>query len=53
MNEKLAPELLRYDGEIVECLLDQIQHMENSLQKIEKEDFRIVFHKMEVKDGGM
>ncbi|KFM67190.1 DNA replication complex GINS protein SLD5, partial [Stegodyphus mimosarum] len=47
-NEKLAPDLLLYEGELVECLIDQIQHMENSLQRIKKEDFRLVFHKMEL-----
>lgn len=48
VNEKLAPDLLQYEGELVECVIDQIQHMENSLQNIRKEDFRIVFHKMEL-----
>ncbi|GFU02568.1 DNA replication complex GINS protein SLD5 [Nephila pilipes] len=48
VNEKLAPELLQYEGELVDCMLDQIQYMETSLQKIQKEDFRIVFHKMEL-----
>lgn len=48
VNEKLSPDLLQYEGELVECLLDQVQHMENSLQNIKKEDFRIVFHKMEL-----
>lgn len=48
VNEKLCPDLLPYESELVECLLDQIQHMERSLQKIKKGDFRIVFHKMEL-----
>ncbi|GFR08280.1 DNA replication complex GINS protein SLD5 [Trichonephila clavata] len=48
VNEKLSPELLQYEGELVDCMLDQIQYMEISLQKIQKEDFRIVFHKMEL-----
>ncbi|PRD28550.1 UNVERIFIED_CONTAM: Gins4 [Trichonephila clavipes] len=48
VNEKLSPELMQYEGELVDCMLDQIQYMETSLQKIQKEDFRIVFHKMEL-----
>ncbi|GIY25887.1 DNA replication complex GINS protein SLD5 [Caerostris darwini] len=48
VNEKLAPELLQYQDELIDCMLDQIKYMETNLQKIEKEDFRVVFHKMEL-----
>ncbi|GBM65262.1 hypothetical protein AVEN_46103-1 [Araneus ventricosus] len=48
VNEKLAPELLQYEFDVVEIILDQIQHMESNLQKIQKKDFRVVFHEMEL-----
>ncbi|XP_055953667.1 DNA replication complex GINS protein SLD5-like [Argiope bruennichi] len=48
VNEKLAPDLLQYESDVVEIIFDQIQHMETNLQKIEKKDFRVVFHEMEL-----
>ncbi|CAL1272398.1 unnamed protein product [Larinioides sclopetarius] len=48
VNEKLAPELLQYEFDVVEIILDQIQHMETNLQKIQKKDFRVFFHEMEL-----
>ncbi|XP_023210503.1 DNA replication complex GINS protein SLD5-like [Centruroides sculpturatus] len=49
LNESLAPELLPYESELVDCMLDQVQHMEENLLKSSKKaDFRIMIHKMEL-----
>lgn len=49
INERLAPELLSYEGELIDCMLDQVQHMEENLHKASKKaDFRIMIHKMEL-----
>ena len=48
MNEKFAPELLEHKTPVVECIIDQIKHMENNINSANKGDFRIAFHKIEV-----
>ncbi|XP_076363056.1 DNA replication complex GINS protein Sld5 isoform X1 [Tachypleus tridentatus] len=48
LNEKFAPELLPYKGELVDCMLDQLQHMDQNLHHVKPGDFRIIIHKMEL-----
>lgn len=49
LNEKSAPEILPYQGEMVELMLGQIAHMEENLQNVNnKNDFRFITHKMEL-----
>ncbi|XP_070541185.1 DNA replication complex GINS protein SLD5-like [Ptychodera flava] len=48
LNEKFAPDLLESKSELVECMLEQIQQMEENLQRCKKGDFRIIIHRMEI-----
>lgn len=48
MNEKFAPELLDYQHDIVQCVLEQIKQMERNLKKTKKIDFRATIHNMEL-----
>ncbi|XP_029082493.1 DNA replication complex GINS protein SLD5 isoform X2 [Monodon monoceros] len=41
MNEKFAPELLENKSEIVECVMEQLQHMEENLRRAKKGDLKI------------
>lgn len=48
LNEKSAPDILPYQGEMVELMLGQLTHMEENLQAVNQNDFRIITHKMEL-----
>jgi GINS complex subunit 4 len=48
LNEKFGPELLQHQSDLVDCMLDQIQQMEENLRKLKKNDFRVVIHRMEL-----
>ena len=48
IDENRCPELLEYDGDVVDCMLDQIHQMEANLKRVSKTDFKISIHKMEV-----
>lgn len=48
LNEKFSPEILPYSGGVVDCLLDQLTHMQGNLQQIDRADFRGGVHKMEL-----
>jgi len=48
INEKFSPELLPYQGEYVECLLEQIKHMDSNVRKLEKRDIRAPIHGLEL-----
>ncbi|XP_053434347.1 DNA replication complex GINS protein SLD5 isoform X1 [Nycticebus coucang] len=48
MNEKFAPELLESKPEIVECVVEQLEHMEENLRRVKKEDLKISIHRMEL-----
>ncbi|XP_037091054.1 DNA replication complex GINS protein SLD5-like [Pollicipes pollicipes] len=48
IDERMCPELLEYDGDVVDCMLDQIHQMEANLKRVSKTDFKISIHKMEV-----
>jgi len=49
LNEKFAPELLEHNTAIVECIIEQLKHMENNIKSAKKGDFRIAVHKLEVR----
>lgn len=48
MNEKFAPELLESKPEIVECVVEQLDHMEENLKRARKEDLKVSIHRMEM-----
>lgn len=48
LNEKLSPEILPHKNEQVECMMEQIHHMEENLKKLDKNDFRVGLHKLEL-----
>lgn len=48
LNEKQSPELLEPKMAIVECMLDQVNTMENNLTKLKKGDLRTPVHRMEL-----
>ncbi|CAN7999361.1 unnamed protein product [Ixodes pacificus] len=48
LNEKFSPEILPYLGDVVDCLLDQLTHMQENLQQVDKGDFRVTVHRMEL-----
>lgn len=48
MNEKHAPDILPYQGEMVDLMLGQLAHMEENLLAIDKNDFRRICHRMEI-----
>lgn len=47
-NERLSPEILPHQNEMVECMLGQVQHMERNINKLPKTDLRATIHKMEL-----
>lgn len=48
MDFLLAPDILPYQGEIIELMMGQISHMEENLLAIPTNDFRRIAHKMEL-----
>jgi GINS complex subunit 4 len=48
LNEKFAPELTSHSTAIVECIIEQIKHMESNIEAAKKGDFRIAIHKLEL-----
>lgn len=48
LNEKFAPELLPHQSDLVECMLQQISHMEENMKRLEKGDLRLMVHRMEL-----
>ncbi|XP_049721692.1 DNA replication complex GINS protein SLD5 [Elephas maximus indicus] len=48
MNEKFAPELLESKSEIVECVIEQLDHMEENLRRAKKGDLKVSIHRMEM-----
>jgi len=44
----MAPEILPYQGEMVDLMLGQLTHMEDNLATIDVNDFRRITHKMEI-----
>ncbi|XP_053573962.1 DNA replication complex GINS protein SLD5 [Bombina bombina] len=48
LNEKFAPELLESKSEIVECVMEQLNHMEQNLRRARTGDLKVSFHHMEI-----
>uniref|UniRef100_A0A452RS25 DNA replication complex GINS protein SLD5 n=1 Tax=Ursus americanus TaxID=9643 RepID=A0A452RS25_URSAM len=48
MNEKFAPDLLESKSEIVECVMEQLDHMEENLRRAKKGDLKVSIHRMEM-----
>ena len=51
MNEKFAPELLENQSEVVDCVLEQVNQMEQNIQRSKKSDFSIAIYRMEVRNS--
>ncbi|XP_020635909.3 DNA replication complex GINS protein SLD5 [Pogona vitticeps] len=48
MNEKFSPELLESKSEVTECVMEQLEHMEENLKRAKKGDLKVSIHRMEV-----
>uniref|UniRef100_A0A4W5KQI0 DNA replication complex GINS protein SLD5 n=1 Tax=Hucho hucho TaxID=62062 RepID=A0A4W5KQI0_9TELE len=48
LNEKFSPELLENKSERVECVMEQLTHMEANLQRVRKGDMKASVHRMEI-----
>ncbi|XP_061527467.1 DNA replication complex GINS protein SLD5 [Phycodurus eques] len=48
LNEKFSPELLANQSEVVECVMEQLTHMEQNLQRVKKGDAKAGIHRMEI-----
>jgi len=48
VDEQVAPELTYHSTAVVECIIEQIKHMESNIEAAKKGDFRIAIHKLEV-----
>ncbi|XP_076382638.1 DNA replication complex GINS protein SLD5 [Megalopta genalis] len=48
LNEKFAPEILPHQADLVDCMLQQITHMEDNMKRLTKGDLRIMVHRMEL-----
>ncbi|CAF95319.1 unnamed protein product, partial [Tetraodon nigroviridis] len=48
LNEKFSPELLENKSEVVECVMEQLTHMEANLQRVKKGDMKASVHRMEI-----
>ncbi|KAL0132844.1 hypothetical protein PUN28_000504 [Cardiocondyla obscurior] len=48
MNERFAPEILSHHSELVDCMLQQIAHMEENVKRLDKSDLRALVHRMEL-----
>ncbi|XP_078421358.1 DNA replication complex GINS protein SLD5 [Cetorhinus maximus] len=48
LNEKFSPDLLQSKSEIVECVMEQLDHMEQNLQRAREGDLKVTIHRMEM-----
>ncbi|XP_076650915.1 DNA replication complex GINS protein SLD5 [Halictus rubicundus] len=48
LNEKFAPEILPHQADLVDCMLQQITHMEDNMKRLDKGDLRLMVHRMEL-----
>lgn len=48
LNEKFAPEILPHQSDLVDCMLQQITHMEENMKRLAKGDLRLMIHRMEL-----
>lgn len=48
MNEKFSPDLLPHHSEIVDCMMEQLNGMQQNIDRARKDDLKVSIHKMEV-----
>ena len=48
LNEKFAPEILENKSDIVDCILEQIQEMEDNIDRAKNGDFKVSIHRLEI-----
>lgn len=48
MNERFAPEILPHQSDLVDCMLQQIAHMEENIRRLDRCDLRALVHRMEL-----
>jgi len=48
LNEKFSPELLPHHAEIVDCMMEQLNVMQQNIDRARKADLKVSIHKMEV-----
>ncbi|XP_011164469.1 DNA replication complex GINS protein SLD5 isoform X2 [Solenopsis invicta] len=48
MNERCAPEILPHQSDLVDCMLQQIAHMEENIKRLDRSDLRALVHRMEL-----
>lgn len=48
LNEKFAPELLPHQSDMLDLMLGQIEHMEENISQLDKNDFRYIAHQIEL-----
>ncbi|XP_015609842.1 DNA replication complex GINS protein SLD5 [Cephus cinctus] len=48
LNEKFAPEILPHQSDAVECMLQQISHMEDNMKSLGKGSMKSLIHQMEI-----
>lgn len=48
MNERFAPEILPQKSDLMDCMLQQIAHMEENIKRLDKNDLRALVHRMEL-----
>ncbi|XP_055716646.1 DNA replication complex GINS protein SLD5 [Phlebotomus papatasi] len=48
LNEKLSPDILPHQTEMLDLMLSQLAYMEESTKQLDKNDFRSVAHRMEL-----
>lgn len=48
LNEKFAPEILPHKSDLVDCMLQQISHMDENMKRLDRGDLRLAIHKMEL-----
>lgn len=48
LNEKFSPDLLESKSDLVECMLEQINGMEENIKRAKRGDFKVSIHRMEI-----
>ena len=48
LNEKFCPELLEQKMDVVECMVEQVEQMEENISHARTGDFKVSIHRMEV-----
>lgn len=48
LNERFAPEILPHQSDLVDCMLQQIAHMEANVGRLDRSDLRALVHRMEL-----